>query len=74
MEKKKYEQLQKDVTRLNEEHLIGNQSIKLFANAEEAIQAIRNNEIPGITWGPEEEEKYQRLNYLEDCLDEESSS
>jgi hypothetical protein len=59
MKDKKFEQLKKDI---NYAHLEGfipeDQQFLLFRNPEEAIQAIRDNKIPGINWTSEDEDKW----------------
>lgn len=55
----KFEQLKKDVDYAKAEGFIpNNQQFLLFRNSDEAIQAIRNNSVPGITWTKEDEEKW----------------
>ena len=56
-QQKRLEQL---VSYLNMEFTPDDQQIMLFMNPSEAIDAIRRNEIPGITWTEEDEIKYQR--------------
>lgn len=60
MENNKYEQLQKDVNRLNQEGFVPEgQQLRVFRNADELIEAIRRNEVSGITWTEEDEAKWQ---------------
>lgn len=65
-----YEQLQKTVDYLENEGFAeeAGVSFKLFRNAEEAIAAIRNNEIPGVEWTEECEQKWQMQNRLEEIV------
>lgn len=59
MNNERFEQLKKDLAYAKMEEIIpSNKDYKLFRNSEEAIQAIRNNQIPGINWTEEHEQKY----------------
>ena len=59
MEEEKFDRLKKEVVYINEEFLTGNQEARLYRNADELINAIRNNEVPGIPWTEEDERKWQ---------------
>lgn len=75
MEDNKYEQLKKDVNYMNEEQLVPEGAqLRVYRNADELIQAIRNNEIPNIPWTEEDEVRYQLELTLEHKLEETSGS
>jgi hypothetical protein len=64
MNNEKFKQLKKYINYAELEGMIpSNQQFLLFRNSDEAIQAIRNNEVPGIVWTEKDEEKW-----LEDKL------
>jgi len=46
-----------------------NIDFKLFRNSDEAINAIRNNEVPGIYWSAKDEKRWNEENHLERCND-----
>lgn len=59
MNEEKFEQLKKDVNYANSEGLVQEgKQLLLFKNSEEAIEALRNNAIPGIKWTEDDEKKY----------------
>lgn len=65
----KWEQLQKDVNYFNEEgFLLDDKKFMVFENSDKAIEAIRNNQIPGIKWTAECESKWLKI------LNEESNA
>lgn len=60
MNEKRYNDLEKQVQYLNDEGFAGEgKQFMLFENADAAIDAIRQNQIPGITWTDEDEAKWQ---------------
>jgi hypothetical protein len=59
MNNDKFEQLKKDLNYAKMEGMLpDNKQFILFKNSDEAIEAIRNNAVPGITWAEEDEQKY----------------
>lgn len=71
MEEDKYEQLKKDVTRLNEEGFVPEgKHLHVYKNADELIEAIRNNQVPGIKWTEEDEAKWQASEAIENAFKE----
>lgn len=62
MNQEQFDQLEKDVNYANLEGLApeGKQYM-LFRNSDEAIKALRNNEIPGVKWDEECERKYLEM-------------
>lgn len=59
MNEEQFNQLQKDVDYANLEGLVPEgKQYTLFRNSEEAIEALRNNKIPGVMWDEECERKY----------------
>lgn len=62
MNEEKFEQLKKDVAYANMEGLVEEgKQLLLFRNGEEAIQALRNNQIPNIIWDEECEKRYLEM-------------
>lgn len=62
MNNKEFEQLKKDVNYAHMEGMIPEgQQILLFKNSDEAIKAIRNNEVPGIVWTEKQEEEWLKM-------------
>ena len=64
-----FEQLSKDVEHINEEFLIGDQQAILFRSVEDAIRAVQNNEIPGITWTEEDQAKWDAAEAVRKALE-----
>jgi glutaredoxin-related protein len=55
----KFEQLKKDLNYAKMEGMLPNtKEFVVFRNSDEAIEAIRRNEVSGITWTEEDEQKY----------------
>jgi len=72
MEDKRFEKLEKDVNYLNEEGFAGEeQQFILFRNADEAIEAIRKNQVPGISWNEDDEARWQAAMAIDRALDSE---
>lgn len=68
MEDERYQDLEKSVNYLNDEGFAGEgKQFMLFRSADEAIEALRNNQIPGVNWTPEDERKWQEQIHLEQC-------
>jgi hypothetical protein len=62
MNEERFEELQKKVNYLNDEGFAGEgKKFILFRNGNEAIEAIRSNKVPGITWDAEQEAKWQAI-------------
>lgn len=60
MNDKEYEQLQKDVNRINEEVVLDERfQVMAFRDTDDLIRAMRAGEVPGIEWTPECEAAYQ---------------
>ena len=60
MSPEEQKKLEQTVNYINLEHMPNDRQAMLFMNPQDAIDAIRRNEIPGITWSEEDEIKYQR--------------
>jgi len=69
MKEVRFEELKKSVNYLNEEGFAGeNKQFIVFRNAEEAIKALRNNEIPNVPWTEEDEQKWQAAQAIENAF------
>jgi len=70
MNKEKYEQLKKDINYLTAEGFVPpNKKLTLFENGEEAMLAIRNNQVPGIVWTTQDELQYQKYLKLQSLIE-----
>lgn len=70
MDNERFEQLGKDITRLNEEGFVPEgKELRLFRTADDLIEAIRNNEIPGIPWTEEDEAKWQAAEAIDKAFE-----
>lgn len=70
MKEERYEDLKKKVQYLNDEGFAGEgKQFILFENADAAIDAIRQNQIPGITWTDQDEAKWQAQEAIRKALD-----
>lgn len=59
MNDKEFDQLKKDVNYAHMEGMLpSNTQLLVFKGADEAIAAIRNNEIPGVVWTEECEKEW----------------
>jgi len=71
MDQERFENLEKKVDYLNAEGFAGEgKQFMLFSGADAAIEAIRNNQVPGIIWDEESERKWNESNHLEQCYNE----
>lgn len=58
-----YEKLKKDINYMNEEGMVPEgKQLLVFRDPEDAINAMRRNEIPGMIWTEENEIKFQKDN------------
>ena len=69
----KFEKIQQQVDYLEDEGFAEEAGVRLtlFRNAKEAMQAIRNNEVEGVTWTDECEAKFQARSQMYDAIDQE---